>query len=85
MRIKDPQVVISKGAQKGKKSCACSKCHGIGHTIRTCPTSGNSKSVGKKLREEFNLNEAYITNTNAHCPNLQRILTMTTYIKSVSN
>ncbi|KAJ8434064.1 hypothetical protein Cgig2_012666 [Carnegiea gigantea] len=60
-RIKDPHVVILKKTPKGKKFRACSKCHGIGHTTHTCPKFGNRKSVGEKLREEFDLNEAYIT------------------------
>ena len=60
-RVKDPQVAISKGAPKVKKSRACRKCYGISHTIHTYQKVGNSKSAKEKFKEEFDLNEAYIT------------------------
>jgi len=47
-KIRDPEVVITKGATKGKRVQTWGKCHGIGHTRRTCSKNANAKYSGKK-------------------------------------
>ena len=36
-KIRNPQVVITKGTPKGKRVQTCGKCYGIEHIRRTCP------------------------------------------------
>ena len=42
-KIRDPQVVLTKGAPKSKRVQTCGKCRGIGHTRRTCPKNANAQ------------------------------------------
>jgi len=58
-KIRDPQVVIAKGASKGKSTRTCSKCRAIRHTRCACPKNNKSKYVEI---DYSNLNEIYGTN-----------------------
>jgi len=65
-KIRDPQIVITKGALKGKRVQTCGKCRGIGHTRRTCPKNANAKYSRKKSLDDLDCNEGLVQAFNIH-------------------
>jgi len=60
-KIRNQQVVITKGAPQGKMVQTCEKCRDIGHTRRTCPKNANAKYSGKKTLDDLDGNEVSAT------------------------